>query len=171
MVSAKLFNYKKDIKVKKNLMLGFKAIAAVLTVVGVSTVGLNVSESRAALTGPSGKCALTLSRNFSGMNERVKNWDSVTVMSIGVIDFDAKTYSTIDTEVKGYGTLSAATNKSTESGTISVVAGSFGGLYQMTVNGTGKVNVISTNSGNTLFISTEAGSDNGPQMTGVCQAL
>lgn len=150
-------------------------VSAVLTIaVGIVTTGFDVSESRATLTEPSGKCAFTITLNTNGMNARYANWGGspVTTSSAGVIDFNAKTISYTDTWTRYYGQPNAVTTNYSGSTTFTLAAGEFSGLYVLTSESGGKMNIVSTNSGNTLLMAGRPSSNsNEGQESGVCQAL
>lgn len=158
----------------KNFGFALKAAVVVAVVGAVATAGYDIKETKATLAAPTGKCGASLAANFSGMNTRVANWTEVTVSSIATVDFDAGTINFVDSVVTNFGKANAATTSQTGQVNFTIVQGSFAGQYVMTIaNGdNSKINVLSTNSGNTFLLqSVPNANDNGPVTTGVCQAL
>lgn len=158
----------------QKLSIGIKSAAIVAIVAGVATAGFEIKESKATLTAPSGKCALNLTTNLSGMNTKVGTWtSSQTIQSIGTIDFDAGMVYFVDTNVSNFGGANAATTK--KAGEVAFTlspSSTAAGMYLVTFSGGSKANLMSTNSGNTMFIAgVPTADDDGPQATGVCQAL
>lgn len=156
----------------KKIVTGIKTLALSTLIAGIASTGFDIKETKATLTGPSGKCGFSGYSNMAGMNARVSNWSSVTTMSNGVIDFDARKGSWTDVVVAGYGTANAQTSSDSGVSEFEIAQTSVAGLYQLTFPSGSKLNLVSTNSGNTYLMQGQASSDdNGPMFIAVCQAL
>lgn len=154
------------------LKTSVKVLMFCAVIAGISTAGFSIKETGAAISAPSGKCGLSGYSNMAGMNTRVSNWESVTTMTNGVVDFDINKVSYTDTVVAGYGSANAQTSSDVGQTAFTLAQTSQAGMYQLTFSSGHKLNVVSTNSGNTLLMQSVATSDdNGPVFVAVCQAL
>jgi hypothetical protein len=153
-------------------------LVSLLVAAGVSTYVVKIKEAKAAvgLTGLTGKYSCVGNRNFAPMMTYMQNSTGVGANFLWLLDFDAHTHNGVIFTNSNWnqGTVNATTMTAT--GTFTETAGPISGTYRinssLTVNDntttTNVANIVISNSGNTFFYSTDAGSNKSPE-TGVCQ--
>ena len=158
-------------------------LAGLLVAAGISTYTIKIKDAKAAVgvSGLTGKYSCMTNKNFppsftylTGVNSNV-----VGANTLGIFDFDAHTTNLIIYTNSNWNTQTVSASTATATGTFSEAAGPITGSYTLTHSVTFSVgggvntvamNMIPSNSGNTLFISLTPTTGNGqtPE-TGVCQ--
>jgi hypothetical protein len=161
-----------NIKLNPKLLLVGLLIAA-----GVSTYVVKMKDARAtvAVSGLTGKYSCVGNRNFAPTIAYLQSSTDVGANFLTILNFDARTTSTIAFLNSNWNQGSVSATTFTADGTFTEAIGPIPGSYQLTqtmrVSGTDfifKVNILPSNSGNTLFYSASASTDLTPE-TGVCQ--
>jgi hypothetical protein len=161
-----------NIKLNTKLLLIGLLIAA-----GVSTYAVKMKDAKAAvgISGLTGKYSCMGNRNFAPVMASIVNANTVAANFLVIIDFDAGTTSGIVFANSAWNTAQVTSSSLIGTGTFTVVAGPITGSYQAietaTINGstvTSRINMIPSNSGNTLFYSGDSSTTTRPE-TGVCQ--
>jgi hypothetical protein len=167
-----------NIKLNPKLLLVGLLIAA-----GVGGYIVKIKDAKAAVgvSGLTGKYSCMTNRNFPPSNTYLTGAGSNTVgaNTLGIFDFDAHTLNLIIYYNSAWNTQSTTAGVSTGTGSFTEATGPITGSYTLTNRitfavdgsvGTVAINMVPSNSGNTLFLSISPTTGNGqtPE-TGVCQ--
>ena len=157
---------------KNKAIFALKAAVVAAITAGVVTSGFEIKETKATLTAPTGKCGALLTAYNAGLNSRLSTWTDVAISTVAVFDFDARTVSFDGVDESNYGSSGAVSSASSGSSTFTIAPGTFAGSYVLTFATGSSMNLVSTNSGNTILMADAvSGSSTANMQSGVCQAL
>lgn len=169
----------------KQIFTKIEHVLLVLLLIYSASLMYKVKDAKAITqTAITGSCGIIFNFNINGweflMNAHQPS--SFTKNAIGTLNFDDGTFGGKVTNITSYGDTNTVTEAtSTSSGTLTKTGfDAATGLYQYTIldtntNASVFLNVLPTNSGNTLLISayymTGGGAVQGPLATGICQKI
>ena len=169
----------------KQIFMKIEHVLLVVLVIFSASFMYKAKDAKAITqTAITGSCGIIINFNINGweflMNAHQPS--SFTKNAIGTLNFDAGTFGVKVTGITSYGDTNTVTEASTIiSGTLTLTGFEADtGLYQYSAfnpntNSTEFINVLPTNSGNTLLISgyymTGGGALQGPLATGICQKI
>ena len=170
----------------KQIFMKIEHVLLVVLVIFSASFMYKAKDAKAITqTAITGSCGIIFNFNINGweflMNAHQPS--SFTKNAIGTLNFDAGTFGAKVTGITSYGDTNTVTEaSSTSSGTLTKTGfDAVTGLYQYTTfdtntNASVFLNVLPTNSGNTLLISGyymtgNGGALKGPLATGICQKI
>jgi hypothetical protein len=155
-----------------NLKINLKILFAALITVFVIVFAFRASNIKAQASSLSGSCGIIMNSNFGGWASGLTG-SSVGQNTLGILNFDTGTFTSINNYVNNYGTSTPSETQNVESGKFVISAGAIAGTYAIdAVNKTATdstLYILPVNGGNTFLI-TDATS-NKPSAAGVCQKL
>ena len=169
----------------KQIFMKIEHVLLVVLVIFSASFMYKAKDAKAITqTAITGSCGIIFNFNINGWEGLMNAHQpaSFTKNAFGTLNFDAGTFGAKVTNITSYGDTNTVTEaSSTSSGTLTKTGfDAVTGLYQYTIldtntNASVFLNVLPTNSGNTLLISgyymTGGGALQGPLATGMCQKI